>query len=469
MSHRDKAGRAQRLNAGLLRVALQWLSRGIDWSAIRWRADCTWSPGLLAAAALVWAWSDESNLGTRFVAARRIAGFLFPSQGKIAGSYQAFIKMLVRWTPALVPLIQAALRARMQADLAAVWRVGGRLLFGIDGSKIELPRTVSNQRAYAPARRKKKGKRKSKLRRRRPRRGGAGLKKADTPQLLMTTVWHVGTGLPWSWRTGGSYQSERAHAREMLPDVPAGAILAGDAGLVGYDWIRTTHAGGRHVLVRVGSNVRLLTRLGRVREHGGIVYLWPQEAQQKSLPPVVLRLVVAHNGRHPVYLVTTLLDRGDCPDREVIEMYRRRWGIEVYHRGLKQTYQRRKLRSRSAAAAHVELEWSLVGLWAMSLYALVQIRRDGQPPRRLSCARLLEAFRRTLRDYLHPVRRGATLCDLLRRAVIDPYRRKNKTSRAYPRKKNESPPGPPTITRASAQQVATAKQLRNQAATGLTA
>ena len=144
----------------------------------------------------------------------------------------------------------------MQRDLAAVWRVGGRLLFGMDGSKLELPRTASNQGAYAPARRKKRKKRKYRLRQRRRRRGEAGLKKADTPQLLLTTLWHVGSGLPWSWRIGGSYQSEREEVRQMLAEVPAGAVLAGDAGLVGYDFIRTTQAGGRHVLVRVGSNVR---------------------------------------------------------------------------------------------------------------------------------------------------------------------------------------------------------------------
>jgi IS4 transposase len=469
MSHRDRSVRTQQLNAGLLRVAVLWLFRGINWSSIRWRTDCTWSPRLLAVTALVWAWSDESNLGTRFTASRRIAAALFPPQGKIAGSYQAFIKLLVRWTPGLVRLIQSVFRARMQRDLAAVWRVGGRLLFGMDGSKIELPRTASNQRAYASSWRKKRRKRKYRLRQRRPRRGEAGLKKADTPQLLMTTLWHVGSGLPWSWQIGGSYQSERDAVRQMLPELPAGAVLAGDAGLIGYDFIRTTQAGGRQVLVRVGSNVRLLTQLGSTREHDGIVYLWPTKAQQKSLPPLVLRLVVCHNGKHPVYLVTTLLDRDDVPDRDVIAMYRQRWGIEVYHRSLKQTFQRRKLRSHSAAAARVELEWSLVGLWAMSLYAVVQICRDGQSPRRLSCARLLEAFRRMLRDYLHPVCRGATLCDRLREAVIDQYQRQNKTSRDYPRKKKETPPGPPTISRASARDITLAETLRNQTAIGLTA
>jgi IS4 transposase len=469
MSHRDSWFQGRRLNAGLLKVALLWLFRDIRWSSVRWRADCTWTPRLLAAAAVLWAWSDESNLATRFIAARRITLFLFRPQGYLAASYQGFIKLLVRWTPELAALIRPALRARMRADLAGVWQVGGRLLFGIDGSKIELPRTRSNQTAYAAAWRVKKKKRPNKLRRRRRRRGAAGIKKADTPLLGLTTVWHVGSGLPWSWRIGGGYVGERAHVREMLPEVPAGAILAGDAGMVGFDLIRTAQSEGLHMLVRVGRNVRLLTRLGQVREHDGIVYLWPQKEQARSVPPLVLRLVVCHNGRHPVHLVTTLLDAADCPDDEVVRMYKRRWGIEVYHRGLKQTFQRRKLRSHSAAPVEVELQWSLVGLWALSLYALVQVRAGGPQPGRPSCAKVLEAFRRMLRDYLHPAERNATLCRRLRRAVIDEYARKAKASRDYPRKKITSPPGPPTIVSASAKQIRLAKGIQCKMSIELTA
>src|SRR6188768_3629019 len=87
MSHRDKSGCTPPLNAGLLRLAGLWLVRGIKWWSIRWRTDCTWSPRLLAVTALLWAWSDESNLGTRFTASRRIAAVLFPPQGTIASSY----------------------------------------------------------------------------------------------------------------------------------------------------------------------------------------------------------------------------------------------------------------------------------------------------------------------------------------------------------------------------------------------
>ena len=87
------------------------------------------------------------------------------------------------------------------------------------------------------------------------------------------------------------------------------------------------------------------------------------------------------------------------------------------------------------------MEWSLTGLWAMALYALPLHQARGISPQRLSVAGTLRAFRRMLRDYLHPIERGSRLRDRIRTAVIDDYPRKNKTSRGYPRKKQERPPG----------------------------
>jgi IS4 transposase len=54
-------------------------------------------------------------------------------------------------------------------------------------------------------------------------------------------------------------------------------------------------------------------------------------------------------------------------DKAALEVYRRRWGIEVFFRTLKQTFDRRKLRWHSASNAPVELEWSLLALWGMCL------------------------------------------------------------------------------------------------------
>lgn len=190
-----------------------------------------------------------------------------------------------------------------------------------------------------------------------------------------------------------------------------------------------------------------------------MVYLWPDRQARQNLPPLVLRLVVVHNGKHPVYLVTSVLSSSCLSDADVVELYSRRWGIEVFYRHLKQTFGRRKLRSTNAENAKIEIDWSLVGLWAMALYALVETNKLGVPPRRLSIAKTLKSFRRMLRDYRHPRRAGHGLCDLLRNAVIDSHTRTNKSSRDYPRKKQESPPRPPKIINASKQQIQQAQQL----------
>jgi hypothetical protein len=459
MSHQDllAVGRCRAVD---LRRALLWLLGSVAWSGVAFRSDCTWTPQLLASVALLWSWSDEATLTERFFAARRIAVFLFPRQEDPASSYQAFMKLLGRWTPALIACLQAALQARLQTDLAAQSTLFGFLAFGVDGSKADLPRTRSNELAYAASR---PGKKKKPSKKKRGPQAAAHTRKADTPQMWITTLWQMATGLPWTWRTGPADSSERSHLLEMLASLPAAALIAADAGFVGYDYAKAILDGGRHYLVRVGSNVTLLKTLGYARENNGTVYLWPERAAQSKLPPIVMRLVVVHNGRHPVYLVTSVLSKSRLSDAQVAQLYARRWGIELFYRSLKQTFGRRKLRSGSADNARVELEWSLMALGAMALYALIEATRHGIEPTGMSLAGVLRAFRRALRDYRHPQRRGESLLLSLRRAVIDSYERGDKSSRDYPRKKQDSPPGPPQIKRATRTQIMRAQSLRDKA------
>lgn len=452
MSHRDAR---VRLNVVCLQQCLHWLLRGIDWSAIGFRADCRWTPRSLAAGTLLWAWSDEQTLTERFRTVRKITLCLLSRQRQLATSYQAFTKILRRWTEPLVALLQAALRQRMQQTLPDHWRVGGFLLFGVDGSRIELPRTRSHEQAYSSVRhRQRRG-----IRRCARPLATKDILKSNSPQLWLTTLWHAGTGLPWDWRIGPADSSERDHLRSMLSGLPAEAIIAADAGFVGYEGLTQILVGGRHFLLRVGANVRLLRTLGWVRESAGTVYLWPHQAARAGRPPLVLRLVVAHNGKHPIYLLTSLLSPRQLSDREVIRLYAKRWGVELFYRHLKQTFQRRKLRSHRADHARVEIEWSLVGLWAMACYALMAAEQNAILPGRLSFAQLLLAFRRTLRDYLHRTQPRQCLCERLRQAVLDSYPRKNKASRHYPRKKTESSAGPPQVFHAQAWQIQQAKAI----------
>jgi len=464
MSHRDSNAqdRAVRLNAACLKLAIRWLLRGVDWSGIGFRDDCTWTPMLLTSAALLWVWSDEVTLDDRFTTARKIVLFLFRPQRQFAGSYQAFTKLLQRWTDRLIECLKVALRERIRRDLPDCWLILGFIMFGVDGSRADLPRTRSHELAYSLLRHPRKSRKGRKLRKRLKKLKHKALsRKVTSPQLWLTTMFHVGSGLPWDWRIGPADSSERAHMLAMLSTLPPGALIAADAGFVGYEYLKAILDSGRQLLLRVGSNVRLLKKLGYyAHEQEKTVYLWPDRKASQQCPPLVLRLVIGDNGKHPIFLVTSVLSEKRLTDRQVVELYARRWGIELFYRSLKQTFQRRKLHSASAKNAELELQWSMVGLWAMGLYALWQLQKERLPSRRLSFAKVLRAFRRMMRDYLHPSEPGRSLCDQLRKAVIDSYHRQNKTSRDYPRKKQEAPPGPPRILTASAAQIQRAQALR---------
>ena len=80
--------------------------------------------------------------------------------------------------------------------------------------------------------------------------------------------------------------------------------------------------------------------------------------------------------RVPLYAVNPFF----CGEKDqVVELYTRRWGVELFYRHLKQTFRRRKPLSTSAENARLEIAWSLVGLGAMAWYALVEAAKHEIP------------------------------------------------------------------------------------------
>ena len=465
MAHQDQGRQgAARTCADDLFQAVRWMIAKINWSGISLRSDCTWTPLTLVCTALYWAWSDEKTLGDRFAIGRKITCRGATVQDEPALSYQAFTKLLRKWTQPLLALLSQAFRARMQQSLASVWTVAGWIVLAGDGSRVDVPRTRRNEERYSPKSKLSRAAQKRRQAHRRVKRCAkeqASQRKANVPSIWLTMLWHVGSGLPWDWRTGPADSSEREHLVEMLSAVPAGALITADAGFVGYNLWKTVVEAGCQLLVRVGGNVRLLKNLGYAQERHGLVYLWPDQAAKKNLPPLVLRLIVVHSGRHPVYLVTSVLHNAKLSERDAVGIYRRRWGIELFYRHCKQTFERRKLRSRNPDNALIELQWSLLGMWALGLHSHHHLLQRGVLPERISFAGVLRAYRRSLREYKSPPDPGERLTQLIERSLIDKYQRRDKNSRHYPRKKQEQAVGPPTIDMATRTQIQLAKQLKN--------
>ena len=478
MSHQDRDGHTVSApHHQALKQTLDWLLDPAPLSDVAFRADCSWTPRGLIFAAILWTWSDEKTLTERFFLARKVVAAMGILSRLPATSYQAFLKMLRAWTVRLTAVLHEAFRRRMQTDLADRFRVCCYAVFGVDGSRLELPRTESNEQRFSPAaarrRKKTKGKPRCKPRRRARSRAcrakRAREKKVNSPQMWLTTMFHVGTGLPWDWRTGPSDSSERDHMRQMLKALPAAALVTADAGFVGYEYWKALLDSGRHFLIRVGANVRLLKGLGYVKEKNGLVYLWPDREAARHQPPLVLRLVVA-----PATDTRCTWSRR-CGTRS--DFRTNRWWRSTPSAGgwncSTATSSRRSSVASCGATRRPTPSWRRPGRsWGCGPCACTArwswrgraSRRDGSVWRSCCCA-----YRRSLHEYKNPPDPGESLRELLLRAVIDPYHRANKASRDYPRKKQGHATGAPQIGRATKDQINAARKIRDQLASGLTA
>lgn len=381
-----------------------------------------WTPLLLALGAILISWSNAPTLGDRFEAARGCLLRWYPGRRRPGGTYAGFVAALRRRGARLARRVCEHYRGHVQrlAEQRGQWLApGGWLAFGVDSTKLDAPMTEANERRLGCASRARSG-----------------------PQMLLTCVFHLGSGLPWSFLRGHAKSSERRHLCGLLATLPAAAaLLLADAGFTGYDFWHRITGSGRSFLIRVGSNVRLIEGLAgvRVRTYAdGIVWVWPSRQQKKHCPPMVLRLITLTDGRNrTMYLLTDVLDRDRLDDATAARLYAMRWGVEVTFRSLKQTLGRRKLLSDAPRNARAELTWAMIGLWTL---LLVKARRCPRVPLGgQGVAAVLRVLRRAINDG-----RRTDIRRALAGVKGDAYRRSRpKKARHWPHKKRERPPGKP--------------------------
>lgn len=401
-----------------------------------------WTNLKLCLCAILMAWDPSPTLVERFESAGRSLGSMLP-KGKQGRTYQGFIKALRNGND-LHATLAAHLRAQMPQWCKGHWLREEHCAFAVDSSKFDCPRTAANERFF-----------------------GTSGKNNSGPQMLLTSLWHMGSGLPWDWRITPLASGERKGLLQMLGDLPADALLVGDAGFTGYDLLKSILQSGRHLLIRVGSNVSLLCKLGlMVRECKDSVYLWPagdrrRQTRRKRNRPLALRLIrLSDSAGRPVYLLSDL-DRRQLPKPRASMLYRLRWGVEVFYRSLKRKLSAHKLRSAAPRQALLELHWAVLGCWVLGLLTVRRIIDAKHDPLCWSVAAALRAVRRAARDG----ERAADLEDQLEEAIKDNYRRKgSKAARHWPRKRPQRPPGEPNLRPATKAEIKLAGEYHDKIA-----
>jgi hypothetical protein len=158
---------------------------------------------------------EADALTDQFDDARYHVTRMFPTRRRVGRSYTGFVKQLIALGSRLLEPIVANNRKHIQRIASQNWQWRGFVLMAVDGSRVNAPRSLPNQQTLGCTKQGKAG-----------------------PQMWLTALMHLGTGLPWAWRIGKANESERTHLREMLGLMPTNALLIADAGFVGYDLMR---------------------------------------------------------------------------------------------------------------------------------------------------------------------------------------------------------------------------------------
>ena len=446
----------------LLRRALTWVFNDDMFADVRLHGNIKWKPKQLVILAVLWVWSGRSTLTRAFDHARRLSRAMF---GWVAvTTYQGLTGALKKWSAKLLPCTQTRLQKLMEEVGKEHWQVGLWVALAIDGSRVSTPRTQSNEKAFAAKNYGKGKKARSRKNWKNKQQRSKKLSAPVKPQMWITLIWHMRLRMPWTWKTGASTSSERQHLMDMLKTetFPENTLFCGDAGFVGYEFWNAILNDGHHFLVRVGANVRLLKNFGYARERNGIVCVWPDAAMRRHQPPLVLRLIQIKNERGTMSLVTSVLSPRKLSNAQIGKLYAMRWGIELQFRSFKQTFGRSTLHSRTAECCDVELDWSLVGLWIVQLFAVKEQIKIDRPPENSSVSLSLAIIQDTM-DMCHETAlNGSILRRQLSEAVQDDYVRKSsKAARYKPNTKDKPSAQNPIVIQASTKQKQAFSQLNS--------
>jgi hypothetical protein len=387
-----------------------------------------WSAKYIVLVWMVMGWSLQGQLTERFREACQFLSQCFARRRRPGESYQGLIKATGRVGPEVFHRFWTCLRPTIPQRLGQAWMWFGWIIFGVDGSRIDAPRTRRNEKVLHRSGRDK-----------------------THPQWWITWITHLTTNLIWDWRQGPGNSAERTHLRKMIPSLPKPVLLVADAGFGGFDLLWRLSRAGIDFLIRCGGNTTLLVEGAFqqiVREGGQLyVYLWPKNRRRRK--PLRLRLIVLKRGGKRVYLLTSVLDSTRLSRPMASKIYAARWGLETEYRAMKQTMGRRKVLAKTPGPGAMELAGNILALALLVLLAAIVLATRIT---RLSVALALKVIRHAI-EVVRWIGRCCQFWALLRTAVRDEYRRhSSKRARDWPHKKKDSPPAAPKLRRLSPQE-----------------
>jgi hypothetical protein len=198
---------------------------------------------------------------------------------------------------------------RTQGAWYRQWR-----LVSLDGSTLDVADTVENDRAFG--------------------RPGASRGSTAYPKVRFVGLLENGTHVLWAAQVDRYATSEITLAEAVVPALKKGMLCLADRFFPGYELWRKAAQTGADLLWRVRGNARLEVD-HRLADGSYLSRIYRSTSDRRNhRKPVRVRVIEYRlqgvPGAEPIYrLITTILDPGLAPAKELAALYHERWEMET--------------------------------------------------------------------------------------------------------------------------------------------
>ena len=360
---------------------------------------------------------------------------------RVATSTGSYCEARQRLTRTLIWELVRLVGRSIQQQANPAWLFHGRAVKIPDGSTVLMPDTPKNQAAFPQARTQAPG---------------VGLPIA---RILVVFSLAVGTVLeaalgPYK----GKQTSELALLRQVINVFQRGDILLADRFFCSYWVIADLQHRGVDVVVRLHQRRQMDFRRGRRlgREDREVTWKkpprpeWMSRAEYEAMPAEltvrVLRVRVPDKTKRvrKLEIVTTLRDAREYRSKEVGELFRQRWNVELYIRTLKSQMKMEMLRTKSPEMVRKEVAVHLLAYNLIRGIMAEAARAAKVQPQQLSFAGAQHTIRAFEEVHLYdPVRIAADFPRLLE--LIGEKRAGDRPDRYEPRAVKRRPKPHPLL------------------------
>jgi hypothetical protein len=226
------------------------------------------------------------------------------------------------------------------------------------------------------------------------------------PQVRFVSLVENGTHVLFGTQMSGYEEGEITLAHKVMPSLKAGMLCLADRNFFGFDLWEKACATGADLLWRVKKNLRLPCEK-RLADGSYLSTIYRSDKDRRHGANGIRVRVIEYTlegvaGAESVYrLVTSILDPGQAPARELAALYHERWEIETALDELKTHLRGSKIVLRSKTPDLVRQEFYGLMMTHFAIRGLMHeaALQDREDPDRLSFLHAVRVIRRKLTQF----------------------------------------------------------------------